>query len=115
LAQAVGNLIDNALKYVAENGRIWVAATPGAVGTVEITVADDGPGIPDDEKSKVLERFYRGDASRGTPGAGLGLSLVATVAKLHGGALVLGDNHPGLKATLSLPALGSNVGEAEST
>jgi signal transduction histidine kinase len=115
LAQAVGNLIDNALKYVSENGRIWVAATRGAVGTIEITVADDGPGIPDDEKSRVFERFYRGDASRGTPGAGLGLSLVATVAKLHGGALVLGDNHPGLKATLSLPALGSNVGEPEST
>jgi signal transduction histidine kinase len=50
-------------------------------------VADDGPGIPDAEKPKVLERFYRSDASRGTPGAGLGLSLVAAVAKLHGGLL----------------------------
>jgi signal transduction histidine kinase len=113
LAQAVGNLIDNALKYVSENGRIRVAAARGAGETIEIMVADDGPGIPDDEKSRVLERFYRGDASRGTPGAGLGLSLVATVAKLHGGALLLADNHPGLKATLSLPALGSSAGEAD--
>ncbi|MFD2271859.1 sensor histidine kinase [Undibacterium arcticum] len=54
------------------------------------------------KKSKVFERFYRGDASRGTPGAGLGLSLVAAVAKLHGGVLKLTDNHPGLRATLVL-------------
>ncbi|MFC3111052.1 sensor histidine kinase [Undibacterium arcticum] len=71
-------------------------------GGGEIAVSDDGPGIPDEEKSKVFERFYRGDASRGTPGAGLGLSLVAAVAKLHGGVLKLTDNHPGLRATLVL-------------
>jgi len=115
LAQAVGNLIDNALKYVSGNGRIWVGATHGAGETIEITVADDGPGIPDDEKSKVLERFYRGDASRGTPGAGLGLSLVATVARLHGGSLVLADNHPGLNAKLSLPARVGSAGDAGAT
>src|SRR5258708_20244958 len=73
-------------------------------GAIEIAVSDDGPGIPDEEKPKVLERFYRGDASRGTPGVGLGLSLVAAVAKLHGGVLELGDNHPGLGACLRLPA-----------
>jgi signal transduction histidine kinase len=101
LAQAVGNLIDNALKYASENGTIAVETTHRADGTIEIAVADDGPGIPDDEKSKVLERFYRSDTSRGTPGAGLGLSLVAAVARLHGGALALTDNHPGLRATLS--------------
>jgi signal transduction histidine kinase len=101
LAQAVGNLIDNALKYVAENGIIAVAATRNPDGTIEVAVADDGPGIADAEKPKVLERFYRSDASRGTPGAGLGLSLVAAVAKLHGGALCLADNHPGLRATLT--------------
>jgi len=57
-------------------------------------VADDGPGIPDEEKPKVSARFYRGDASRGTPGVGLGLTLVASVAKVHGGVLELGDNKP---------------------
>jgi signal transduction histidine kinase len=76
-------------------------------GAIEIAVSDDGPGIPDEEKPKVLERFYRGDASRGTPGAGLGLSLVAAVAKLHGGVLKLTDNHPGLRATLILFASAS--------
>jgi hypothetical protein len=69
---------------------------------VEICVADDGPGIPDAEKPKVAQRFYRGDTSRGTPGVGLGLSLVQAVAKLHGGTLELTDNHPGLRARFGL-------------
>jgi signal transduction histidine kinase len=103
LAQAIGNLIDNALKYAQKkNGLIAVEASRRPDGAIEIAVADDGPGIPDDEKHKVFERFYRCDASRGTPGAGLGLSLVAAVAKLHGGSLILSDNHPGLIATLIL-------------
>jgi signal transduction histidine kinase len=100
LAQAIGNLIDNALKFAQEKGSITVQAVQRSDGTNEVTVSDDGPGIPDDEKPKVTERFYRGDASRGTPGVGLGLSLVAAVAKLHGGVLELTDNHPGLRATL---------------
>ena len=69
----------------------------------EISVSDNGPGIADSEKSKVVERFYRGDASRGTPGVGLGLSLVQAVAKLHGSALALSDRKPGLHAAISLP------------
>ena len=102
LAQAMSNLIDNALKYGQKNGRISIAARQRVDKAIEIVVCDDGPGIGDDEKSKVIERFYRGDASRGTPGVGLGLSLVAAVAKLHGGALLLDDNQPGLRATLVL-------------
>jgi signal transduction histidine kinase len=102
LAQAIGNLIENALKYAQENGVITVEASRHPDGAIEIAVSDDGPGIPDEEKPKVLERFYRGDASRGTPGAGLGLSLVAAVAKLHGGTLKLTDNTPGLRAALIL-------------
>ncbi|EHP43448.1 two component system histidine kinase [Cupriavidus basilensis OR16] len=102
LAQAVGNLIDNALKYAQENGTITVEASRRPDGAVVIAVSDDGPGIPDEEKPRVLERFYRGDASRSTPGVGLGLSLVAAVAKQHGGVLELTDNHPGLRATLIL-------------
>jgi two-component system sensor histidine kinase/response regulator len=100
LAQAIANLLENALKYA--NGKIAVMATQRREGGIEVAVSDDGPGIPDEEKPRVKERFYRGDASRGTPGVGLGLSLVAAVAKLHGGVLELSDNHPGLRATLIL-------------
>lgn len=102
LAQAIGNLIENALKYAQENGTITIEVAQRPDTSVEIAVSDDGPGIPDEEKPKVTERFYRGDASRGTPGVGLGLSLVAAVAKLHDGLLQLSDNHPGLRAALIL-------------
>lgn len=104
LAQAIGNLIDNALKYTREAGRVEVEVETLPDRRVRITVADDGPGIPDAEKPKVRTRFYRGDASRGTPGVGLGLSLVAAVAKVHGGALELADNHPGLRAHMLIAA-----------
>jgi signal transduction histidine kinase len=100
LAQAVGNLIDNALKYAGDGGSIVVEVSQRPGGGVEISVADRGPGIPDAEKVKVTERFYRGDLSRGTPGVGLGLTLVEAVAKLHGGGLQLEDNHPGLRAVM---------------
>jgi len=105
LAQAISNLVENALKYGADGG--LVAITTRRVGlAVEVTVVDRGPGIAEDEKAKVVERFYRGDASRGTPGVGLGLSLVAAVARMHGGRLEFTDNHPGLRATLMLtPAI----------
>ncbi|MFC6758954.1 ATP-binding protein [Sulfitobacter porphyrae] len=63
-------------------------------------MADTGPGIPVKERDKVLDRLYRLDRSRNTPGNGLGLSLVAAVAALHGAELVLGDNEPGLKVDL---------------
>ena len=104
LAQAIGNLIDNALKYTSAGGAISVEVHELADSRIQITVADDGPGIPDEEKPKVSARFYRGDASRGTPGVGLGLTLVASVAKVHGGALELGDNHPGLRANMVISA-----------
>ncbi len=100
LAQAIGNLIDNALKYSSSGGVIAVQVQRRAEGAIEITIADSGPGIPDAEKPRVLTRFYRGDASRGTPGVGLGLTLVASVAKVHGGQLELNDNHPGLRAQM---------------
>jgi signal transduction histidine kinase len=103
LAQALGNLIDNALKYTPDSGTIAVAVRGGAdAGSVEIVVADSGPGIPEGEKRKAVERFYRGDASRCTPGVGLGLSLVDAVARLHGSELRLEDNHPGLRARIIL-------------
>jgi signal transduction histidine kinase len=103
LAQALSNLIDNSLKCVAERGAISVEVGRRADGAVEIAVADDGPGIADADKPKVTERFFRGDASRGSPGVGLGLSIVDAVARLHGGVLQLIDNHPGLRAQMVLP------------
>jgi signal transduction histidine kinase len=118
LAQAIGNLIDNALKYAPEGGVIRVEVRPLPEGKIGISVADNGPGIPDAEKPKVSARFYRGDASRGTPGVGLGLTLVASVAKVHGGALELVDNHPGLRALMVIAAqltAGSQVAEPSAT
>jgi signal transduction histidine kinase len=103
VVQAMSNLVDNALKYGQRNGNVAVVAARRPDRAIEIAVSDDGPGIGDEEKTKVTERFYRGDASRGTPGVGLGLSLVDAIARLHGGALTLADNHPGLRASLILP------------
>jgi hypothetical protein len=103
IAQALGNLIDNALKYAPDHGLIDVTIRRRTEGLAEIAVTDNGLGIRDSEKAKVVERFYRGDASRGTPGVGLGLSLVQAVAKLHGSALELSDRHPGLCAVIAVP------------
>jgi signal transduction histidine kinase len=102
LAQAVSNLIDNALKYTPPKGDIVVSVKRRPDRAVEVVVADSGPGIVDADKPKVVQRFYRGDASRGTPGVGLGLSLVDAVARLHGSVLTLEDNHPGLRASMLL-------------
>jgi signal transduction histidine kinase len=111
LAQALSNLIDNALKYAPVNGAIEVAVRKRS-DHAEVSVSDDGPGIVDSEKGKVVERFYRGDASRGTPGVGLGLSLVQAVAKLHGRVLELSDRNPGLCVTLCIPLEASGTAAA---
>ena len=95
LSQAVANLLDNAVKYTPEGGAIRVGALRTEDG-VSMSVEDSGPGIPEEERENVLRRFYRLDASRNTPGSGLGLSLVAAVARLHGARLELSDNNPGL-------------------
>ena len=99
LFQAVANLIDNVLKHVPSGGCVMLTSRYSTSG-VDIVVADTGPGIPAEERIRVLERFYRLDASRTKPGAGLGLSLVAAVAKLHDATLVLSENHPGLQVAL---------------
>lgn len=104
LAQAIGNLLDNAVKYTPAGGSIQLRAQAGAEGRILISVADSGPGIPEDERARVVQRFYRGDASRHAEGVGLGLSLVEAVARLHGGELQLDANNPGLRAVLALPA-----------
>jgi signal transduction histidine kinase len=102
LAQALGNLIDNAIKYTPEGGSIRVDVRRGPSHSVGVTVSDSGPGIPDGDRAKVIERFYRGDASRATPGVGLGLSLVDAVARLHGSSLRLENNNPGLRVVMML-------------
>lgn len=102
LTQSVANLIDNALKYAAGADRIDLSARD--LGDhVEIAVTDNGPGIDPDRREEAIKRFGRLDSARNSAGAGLGLSLVSTVAHLHGGELVLGDNGPGLKAILRFP------------
>lgn len=101
LAQALSNLIDNALRYGAgSNVTLFVSESDGHL---HIGVADRGPGISTADMPGARRRFGRLDAARGTPGAGLGLSLVEAVAHLHEGRLDLCDNAPGLRATMVLP------------
>jgi signal transduction histidine kinase len=110
VSQALANLVDNAIKYAepgtaAVNGavpEIVVRATP-AGDRIMLTVADSGPGIPEADRPRVVERFVRLEQSRSQPGSGLGLSLASAVARLHGGELTLEDNHPGLKSVIALP------------
>ncbi|TCT08706.1 signal transduction histidine kinase [Tepidamorphus gemmatus] len=126
IGQAIANLVDNALKH-GSAGRAGIATDPdgsgggcGAVrvsvtiadGKARIAVADSGPGIPEADRSRVVERFARLEASRSAPGAGLGLALVAAVARLHSGELAFSDGNPGLVATLALPL--APAGEAAS-
>jgi signal transduction histidine kinase len=105
ISQAVGNLLDNALKYGLRPGGGRIAIEARRVGaSVEIVVADDGRGVPPNDRERVLDRFVRLDTARDKPGSGLGLSLAAAAARLHGGVLELSDNRPGLRATIRLPA-----------
>jgi hypothetical protein len=102
ITQALANLLDNAIKYTPADGQVRVAVedTPSGVALI---VADNGPGIPDADRTRVIERFVRLEASRNSPGTGLGLSLVAAVARMHDARLELADNNPGLRATLLFP------------
>jgi signal transduction histidine kinase len=96
---AIANLVDNAIKHGRAGGRI-VVTNENIDGSAVISIADDGPGIPTDEYQHVFKRFYRLEHSRYTPGNGLGLSLVAAVARLHGARIEMLDNAPGLKFKL---------------
>ncbi len=112
LGQALANLVDNAIKYAGTAAGPAGAADRASVVSVtaarrdrhlEIAVSDHGPGIPEADRERALKRFVRLEASRSRPGSGLGLSLVAAVAQLHGGTVRLEDNEPGLRAVLALP------------
>jgi signal transduction histidine kinase len=109
LSLAIANLVDNAIKYSVPAS---AGAQPPAVqitlrsmdNAVEIAVADSGPGVAPEDRKRALRRFVRLEQSRSRPGSGLGLSLVAAVARLHGGSVRLEDNAPGLRAVVTLPA-----------
>lgn len=96
LAQLLTNLIDNALAHTPIGTAVEISLRQEGDRPV-VTVADSGPGVPADQRAKILTRFYRLDASRHTPGAGLGLALVAAIAALHRAELVIEDNRPGLR------------------
>jgi signal transduction histidine kinase len=102
IQQAVANLVDNAVKFSPPAGAVTLSAQTTPAG-VEIAVADQGPGIPEAERERAGERFFRGEKARNTPGSGLGLALVQAVAQLHGGSLRLLDAAPGVAAILTLP------------
>jgi signal transduction histidine kinase len=110
VSQALANLVDNAIKYApskaAPNGpqpEIIVSAAAGEGDRILLTVSDNGPGIPEADRDRAVERFVRLEQSRSQAGSGLGLSLANAVAHLHGGELRLEDNHPGLRCVISLP------------
>ena len=103
LTQMLANLVENAIRHTPEDARIELGLRRDD-GRPVGTVADSGPGIPPEARAKVFQRFYRLDPSRSTSGAGLGLSLVAAVAEIHGIAIDLSDNAPGLKVTLTFIA-----------
>ena len=90
ISQALSNLVDNALKYTPDGGRVTIAAAK-EVGAVTVTVSDTGPGVPAGERDAIWRRLYRGDASRSQRGLGLGLTLVRAVAEAHGGSATVGD------------------------
>jgi signal transduction histidine kinase len=111
IAQALANLLDNAVKYTPAGGAVMLRARRRSSGEVELSVTDTGPGVPAADRERVVERFVRLENSRNAPGAGLGLSLVAAVARVHGGRLELDEGPgcidgkgPGLRTALVLPA-----------
>jgi signal transduction histidine kinase len=113
VSQALANLVDNAIKYAGPDvSKINGAAAEilvraGAEGErITLSVADRGPGIPEADRGRVIERFVRLEQSRSEPGSGLGLSLASAVARLHGGELRLEDNRPGLRSVIALPRAG---------
>jgi len=117
ISQALANLVENAIKYgkpISAAAPLGAdAVTPAGELLIEarregdfvlLSVTDHGPGIPESDRNHAVERFVRLEASRTLPGSGLGLSLASAVATLHGGELRLEDSHPGLVATLAIPA-----------
>ncbi len=113
VAQALANILDNAVKYTPPGGAVMLRVRRRSSGDIEMAVTDTGPGVPAADRARVVERFVRLENSRSQPGAGLGLSLVAAVARAHRGRLeldegpgVVGESGPGLRVALVLPKTG---------
>jgi len=113
LAQALANVLDNAVKYTPAGGAVMLRVRRRASGDIEISVTDTGPGVPPADRGRVVERFVRLESSRNEPGVGLGLSLVAAVARSHRGHLEMDEGPgavdgagPGLRVALVLPKAG---------
>jgi len=109
ISQAIANMLDDALKYAVGGTTIRIDVRKGSENRVLLSVLDDGPGVPAEERDSVLKRFVRLEQSRSTPGSGLGLSLVSAIARAHRGSIALGDSsanaeRPGLKVTIAFPA-----------
>ncbi|MBY0406443.1 MAG: sensor histidine kinase, partial [Rickettsiales bacterium] len=102
LTQAFANLLDNAIKFSHKGGIVSVGAELAADSTT-ITIMDCGPGIPEQYHSKVFEKFFRMEQSRNTRGNGLGLSLVAAIARIHNAMISLRSGKPGLVVALTFP------------
>jgi signal transduction histidine kinase len=102
LFDAISNLVDNAIKHGRERGLVRINADARENGAV-LTISDDGPGVPANEYELIFRRFYRSEKSRCTPGNGLGLSIVAAVARVHGASVNLSSNQPGLTVELQFP------------
>ena len=110
LAQALANIIDNAIKYTPAGGAVMLRVRRRSSGEIEFSITDTGPGVPEEHRARVVQRFVRLENSRSEPGSGLGLSLVAAVAEAHGGRLELDEgpgeyngSGPGLRVALVLP------------
>ena len=118
LTQMLANLVENALRHAGGSARA-VVMTKACGSEALLQVRDNGPGVPDAERSRVLDRFYRLERSRSTPGNGLGLALVAAIARLHEAALELDDASPGLRVSLRFrvraPATLGNPNPMDST
>lgn len=112
LGRAVLNLMDNAAKWSPEDGTVRIDLRPVGEDLVELTVADSGPGIPEDERAKVFDRFYRAIQSRSMPGSGLGLAIVKQVIARHGGTIAVEESDDG-GALMRVRLPGSAVRSAE--
>jgi signal transduction histidine kinase len=110
IAQALANILDTAVKYTPDGGAVMLRVRRRSSGEVEFSVTDTGPGVPETDRVRVVQRFVRLENSRNEPGSGLGLSLVGAVAEAHGGRLELDEGPgsldgkgPGLRVAFVLP------------
>jgi len=106
LVQMVANVLDNAIVHTPAGTRICLFLSPGP-GRADLVIFDDGPGVSDSERERVVRRFYRANGSRRGSGNGLGMSIVNSISNLHGIKLSISDNAPGLRVAFEIPTVGT--------